>query len=482
MLLAKYAPSGPLTSITFGNGRTQTRAYDQNYAIDAISGTPAGALTLDFEVDVMGNIVEASDSLSPTTPDRVYTYDPMYRLTKAETGATPPVPLEAYTYNPTGDRLSASLNGNPADAYTYVPNTHRLASVGAAARTYDDNGNTLTGLPSGYALSYDDRNRLRQATKPPTNTATYRYNGKGERMVKAVSNGLFATVTAFAYDEGGRLIGEYDDAGNVLAEYVYLDDIPIAVIRDPTPYYVEADHLGTPRQAVDPATNAVLWRWDLLEATFGTSSPHEDPDGNSTAFVLNLRFPGQHHDAETGLNYNYFRDYEPATGRYIESDPIGMFGGINTIVYAAGNPLYLTDMLGLAACGSDCCKNIQWPTRSGDFAAGTVQCCGGEAVVCVNPHLCDGMPSDACRISKKCVKRHEKVHKDNHVNCNGKPETGAPIEPPNTRDSAECEAFREELSCLNISECRTHECVQLIRKIQEFKVIQRDRRCGAAGM
>jgi len=41
------------------------------------------------------------------------------------------------------------------------------------------------------------------------------------------------------------------------------------------------------------------------------------------AFTFNLRFPGQYFDKETNLHYNYFRDYSPEIGRYIESDPIG---------------------------------------------------------------------------------------------------------------------------------------------------------------
>jgi len=63
-----------------------------------------------------------------------------------------------------------------------------------------------------------------------------------------------------------------------------------------------------------------------------------------------LRYPGQYFDAETGLNQNYFRDYDPAVGRYVESDPIGLHGGIDTYAYVGSNPLTYVDPWGLAAC------------------------------------------------------------------------------------------------------------------------------------
>jgi RHS repeat-associated protein len=74
--------------------------------------------------------------------------------------------------------------------------------------------------------------------------------------------------------------------------------------------------------------------------------PNENPQSLGT-FAYNLRFPGQLYDSHTGLNYNYFRDYDAVTGRYAQSDPIGLEGGLNTYVYVNANPLRYTDPLGL---------------------------------------------------------------------------------------------------------------------------------------
>ncbi len=104
--------------------------------------------------------------------------------------------------------------------------------------------------------------------------------------------------------------------------------------------YVHADHLGSPQKMTD-STKAIVW--DAVYTPFGQVY---SITGTATN---NQRFPGQYADAETGYSYNYFRDYDPTTGRYVESDPIGLGGGLNTYGYVGGSPMALTDRFGLQA-------------------------------------------------------------------------------------------------------------------------------------
>src|SRR5579859_544203 len=113
----------------------------------------------------------------------------------------------------------------------------------------------------------------------------------------------------------------------------------------PTIYYVHPDHLGSPRMITRSSDNQTVWRWDNSEP-FGNSAPNESPAGLGT-FTYNNRFPGQYFDSETGSAYNYFRDYEAATGRYLQSDPVGLLGGLNTFNYVNANALSSVDVDGL---------------------------------------------------------------------------------------------------------------------------------------
>lgn len=115
-------------------------------------------------------------------------------------------------------------------------------------------------------------------------------------------------------------------------------------------FYIYPDELGTPR-LIQNIVGTPVWMWSN-DDPFGNNPPDENPSSLGT-FTFNLRFPGQYADKETGLNYNYFRDYDPSRGRYLESDPIGLRGGINTYTYSNNAPIINIDPTGLASVG-DC--------------------------------------------------------------------------------------------------------------------------------
>jgi RHS repeat-associated protein len=107
-------------------------------------------------------------------------------------------------------------------------------------------------------------------------------------------------------------------------------------------YYIHSDQINTAREITNSA-GAKVWEGD--PDPFGANLPNENPAGQGT-FTYNPRFPGQYFDKESGLHYNYFRDYDPQTGRYVQSDPIGLDGGINTYGYVGGNPISRVDPTG----------------------------------------------------------------------------------------------------------------------------------------
>jgi len=342
-----YLPFGPLTSLTYGNGRVLTKAYDQNYGIDSVVDSSATGLSQDVSLDALGNLTALTERTGPSSSvSRTYTYDGLDRLTAQKNGATT---VEGFAYDATGNRTSQTVGGTPS-TYTYSASNHRLSSVDSTARTYDGNGNTtLIGTTStGMSFTFNDRNRLREVRVATILKATNLYNGRGERVGKKTAP--LANSRQYVYDEAGHLIGEYKAGGARVKEYVWLDDTLVAVLSsfDASTYqYVETDHLGTPRAVVHPSKNTIAWRWDVNNTAFGEHLPNGNPDGDALTYELNLRFPGQYYDAESGLYYNYFRDYDPATGRYIESDPIGLNGGVSTYGYVGANPLGAIDPMGL---------------------------------------------------------------------------------------------------------------------------------------
>ena len=331
-----YVPFGPVSGYTLGNGQTVTRTYDANYRL---SDLVSPAFTVHVARDANGNVNAIGNTPGANPATESYAFDPLNRLTTVtEPGGTV---SESVTYNQSGDRLSKSGSGLATGTYAYNTGTHQLNATGNAARAVDADGNTtaITQAGSVYGFAFNARNRMSLAQMNQVTVATYLYNDGGDRVAKTVGG----TTERYNYDSDKQLISEY---GATNREYVYLGNIPVANLdtqgTTTTVAYVTADELGTPR-AVSDGTGNILWAWPLGQNAWGEQQPI------SNGYTYNLRFPGQYYDAETGLVSNGFRDcYEPATGRYCESDPTGLDGGISTYTYVGDDPLDRIDPLGLA--------------------------------------------------------------------------------------------------------------------------------------
>ncbi|MGD9582222.1 MAG: RHS repeat domain-containing protein [Lysobacterales bacterium] len=232
--------------------------------------------------------------------------------------------------------------------YSYSNDSHRLLAVGASGRSYDANGNTtrrdLTSR-SDATLGYDERNRL-VSVASSGGTTRYRHNARGERVYKQV----FGKTRRYAYDAAGRiLVEDASAAGGQVQEFLWLDDLPVGLLNGTNLYPIQPDHLGSPRKVTNQKLTApiLFWHWPILDNPFGEAQANQDPDGDRKAFPFHLRFPGQQYDPETGLHYNYFRDYEPGVGRYVESDPVGLGAGTSTFSYVNGDPVTNIDVFGL---------------------------------------------------------------------------------------------------------------------------------------
>ncbi|HFX1133585.1 TPA: RHS repeat domain-containing protein, partial [Pseudomonas aeruginosa] len=337
-----YLPFGPLQRLTWGNGIALSREYDQDYQL---LRQKVGPWQSDYQHDANGNIQQHRHSLWGTLD---YQYDPLDRLTE-ERGVQGG---RSYAYDAVGNRTQRSDNpasGGTASSqdYQYAPDSNRLTAIGAQAVTSDAAGN-LTQDRAARKLAYDAQGRLQSVSRDGQQVAEYRYNALGQRIVKLTPE----SITTYLYGPNGQLLGEaeHDGSGRKLRAqyYLWLDSLPLATIDadydaqgkvgNPTLLYLHGDHLDTPRLATD-ASGQIAWQWQ--SDAFGRG---EALSQGSTQ--VNLRFPGQYYDAESGLHYNYFRDYDPQTGRYVESDPIGLRGGLNTYGYVMGNPLRYIDPTG----------------------------------------------------------------------------------------------------------------------------------------
>lgn len=300
---------GKLSTLSYPNGAVRTNLYSKNRlaSISYSGANIATPLSWLYSYDMVGRISAIDGTLSN------------YRA---------PTPLTA-TYD----------------------DANQITARNGLIITSDGNGSQLND--TGLSFQYNARGDLSTLTGS-SGTATYMVNPFGLRDTKTVRVGTGAstttTTTHYVYDLGGHLIAEVDASNKTQKEYIWAGDIPVmlrvyataGVTSTAVTYNIYTDHLNTPRVVTD-LSNHVVWTWN--PDVYGNGQPTE------TGVSMNLRFPGQYYDAESGLHYNAARYYNPATGRYTQSDPIGLAGGINTYGYVSGDPLNYSDPEGLLAQG-----------------------------------------------------------------------------------------------------------------------------------
>lgn len=351
-----YQPFGPLKSLAWANGLLLTRAYDADYRL---ATQTLGTWQTRYGFDASSNITSISSSLWGAVQ---YQYDAAERLTQEQTSAL----RKAYVLDPVANRTRRTTtlaSGAVSEQQTlgYATTSNRLTSLDGQAVEHDAMGNQTRG--SNRRHTYDDQGRLSEVYQASVQkVADYRYNALGQRIVKRsfdpATQALIET-TLYLYAQNGQLLGQtvFNRAGvKTTGQYwIWLDQMPLAQVNmafaangsvtGSTLLYLHADHLNTPRLATD-SSRTLRWSWN--SDAYGLGSPNEDVDGDGQRVEVALRFPGQLFDAQSQLNYNYFRDYNPQTGRYVESDPIGLADSPNTFGYALGNPLVFSDNYGLS--------------------------------------------------------------------------------------------------------------------------------------
>ncbi|PAT39052.1 RHS repeat domain-containing protein [Vandammella animalimorsus] len=204
----------------------------------------------------------------------------------------------------------------------------------------------------------------------PIKCLRYHYDPKGRRIAKTTGQGSGQTTTWYVYAEEG-LIAEINEQGQTQKSYGWEPDSPWGTkilwqadhgsgnttTNAKTYHYIHSDHLGTPQIATDKNGNQT---WAQVSEAFGKATISAN-----ASTEINIRFPGQYYDKETGTHYNFHRDYDPSTGRYLQSDPIGLDGGINLFNYLESNPIISFDSRGLSGECSWWRKIVGWcdPTK-----------------------------------------------------------------------------------------------------------------------
>ncbi len=426
-------PGGPVSALTFGNGTALAQTFNLRYEPQAIA---SGPLSLSYLMSPAGDVVQATDrSEDPVgcTRDvsRVLSYDLLDRLaswsdTRNDPGACPPTVLGAlgalYEYAPGTDAIAKQLTGTGAASLAF--GYDHQGNVSAIGR-YDASG---ANIERAVCLRHDVLGRLTMvgdmagALTPggvacledvdvSAVSARFRYDAHNRRVARQLGSGWQYIVPGMGGEPLTEMAaGESGQPLRVVRDYVWMDGVLVAQIEygiagsTSRPYAVHVDHLGTPRALTSAEGEQV---WGTYQRPFGEVGEIVSADPvTAQQVVTNLRLPGQYDErlfGSLGLQgpyYNWNRWYLPGVGRYLEADPLALFGmfsgeyGPDWYNYANGNPLRYIDPTGLAfqgggrtpanGGGRDSCsfyndecyeKNYQCPRDKDPYPCQAERCC-----------------------------------------------------------------------------------------------------------
>lgn len=327
----EYLPFGGIKSYDYGNGTSFSADFNLDYAVTNVSHSNGSTdlFSEDYGYRKLHQIDSITDNLNVLN-NQAFTYDAKDQLV----GANGVYGDYDYSYDSVGNRLSKTVDLLNVESYSIDATSNQLLDVtkGLDSRTfgYDNIGNVTTDTDFDGTVSlldFSDNNRLTKATVAGVDFE-YGYNPFGQRIIDNGKTNQF--------DQSGNLIHVQDGATTI--EYIYIGQTKVAMIKDGVINYAHNNYMGLPRLYTDSSKNIV---WSGEFKPFGELF-------NENGLLSNwVRFIGQWKNVETGYFYNYFRDYDPTLGRYLQSDPIGLNAGVNTYTYVTNNPINGVDPFGL---------------------------------------------------------------------------------------------------------------------------------------